>query len=59
VEVAAGSTIDRPTVGETRIGGHQKFDNAGAMWPCVITPRLCLCGPVWDSPVATVAWQTV
>jgi len=41
VEVGCGSTIDRPTVGETRIGAGTKIDNLVHVGHGVITGRGC------------------
>jgi UDP-3-O-[3-hydroxymyristoyl] glucosamine N-acyltransferase len=41
VEVGCGSTIDRPTVGETRIGGGTKIDNLVHVGHGVVTGRGC------------------
>jgi UDP-3-O-[3-hydroxymyristoyl] glucosamine N-acyltransferase len=41
VEVGCGSTIDRPTVGETRIGAGTKIDNLVHVGHGVVTGRGC------------------
>ncbi|ABX08905.1 UDP-3-O-(3-hydroxymyristoyl)glucosamine N-acyltransferase [Prochlorococcus marinus] len=41
VEVGAGSTIDRPSVGETRIGSGTKIDNLVQIGHGVVTGRNC------------------
>jgi UDP-3-O-[3-hydroxymyristoyl] glucosamine N-acyltransferase len=41
VEVGCGSTIDRPTVGETRIGAGTKIDNLVHVGHGVVTGRHC------------------
>ncbi len=49
VEVGANSTIDRATLGETRIGAGSKIDNLVQVGHNVVTGRHCiLCGQAGD-----------